>query len=159
MVGNAKWVSFNSEVAAVSVLQPHHVISITEGEHRAKFAVEHKSLLRLSFHDTEVLFSSEYVVFSLVDARKILAFVDAIPDGEGLIVHCQAGISRSAAVAKFLIQHRGYQLRKDKYCNGNMSMYNGRVYGVLRTVDHGNTRLLAAASQEEIDRYGKQPKW
>ena len=152
-----RWVSFYSELAAQSLTQKHNVISITEGDHRVKFPVEHKSLLRLSFHDVEELYSTEYTVFSLVDARKILEFVDKIPDGEGLIVHCQAGISRSAGVAKFLIQHRGFELRKDKFCSGKMDHYNTRVYGVLRTVDAGHIRLLAA-SEEEVERYGKQ-KW
>lgn len=154
-----RWVSFYSELAAQSVRQPHHVISITEGDHQVVFPVEHKSLLRLSFHDVDMLWStSEYTTFSLVDARKILDFVEKIPDGEGLIVHCQAGISRSAGVAKFLIQHRDFKLRTDKYCNGNMDHYNSRVYGVLRSVNMDNIRLLAA-TEADIERFGKQPKW
>lgn len=153
-----KYVSFYSEVAATNLRRPHRMISITEGDHRAKFPIEHTDLLRLSFHDVDDDFNGQYTMFSLVDARKILDFAGKVEDGEVLIVHCQAGISRSASVAKFLTQHKGFALLLDRYCNGKMDLYNSRVYGTLRMVDMDNVRLLAA-SEEEVERYGKQPKW
>ncbi|MFU5758931.1 protein-tyrosine phosphatase family protein, partial [Pseudomonas aeruginosa] len=37
-------------------------------------------------------------------------------EDEPIIVHCQAGMSRSAAVAKFLADKRGYTLNLSKPC-------------------------------------------
>lgn len=128
-------VSFYAERAAIILQQPHRIISITEGEHRAAFPIEHKAVLRLSFHDVDGYLGDQYTQFSAHDANRILDFIGNVEEDEVLIVHCQAGISRSAAVAKFLIQHKDYQLAKDRFCNGDMGGYNARVYGLLRMID------------------------
>ena len=47
------------------------------------------------------------------DLARILAFIDTLPPGGGLLVHCRAGISRSAAVALGLIV-RGFVERGDQ---------------------------------------------
>lgn len=64
--------------------------------------------LRLEFDDIDAPFDdSEYVLPTLKDIWKTIEFAAAIPQWEGtLLVHCQAGISRSAAIALTICAHR-----------------------------------------------------
>jgi predicted protein tyrosine phosphatase len=68
-----------------------------------------------------------YILFNEDMARMIINFVQSI-SGKGIktiIVHCWAGISRSAAVAKFLAENLKAQF-PDKYM-----LYNKLVYRIL----------------------------
>ena len=57
---------------------------------------------RLEFHDIDKP-ESGMVLFSENMARQIIDFVERIKDTKSLlIVHCNAGVSRSAAVARFV---------------------------------------------------------
>lgn len=71
------------------------------------------------------------------DAQKIVAFVKEVaPHVEGIIVHCRAGISRSAAVAKWICSQ--YQIPFDaKYLK-----YNDYVYRLM---------VLAAAGSGDAE--------
>ncbi|OQW68726.1 MAG: hypothetical protein BVN34_08620 [Proteobacteria bacterium ST_bin12] len=63
-------------------------------------------VLRLSFHDILPSTPDPDGVYALMrdkDAKAIVDFVRYVaPNVEGIIVHCKAGISRSAAVAKWI---------------------------------------------------------
>jgi len=64
-------------------------------------------VLRLSFHDVVPSQNPDdaYTLMTAEDAGKIVAFVRHVaPNVEGIIVHCRAGISRSAAVVKWIAQ-------------------------------------------------------
>lgn len=62
--------------------------------------------LNIEFSDiTKEMDSSEVKLMTLGDAQKIHDFVESLPDEvEKLIVHCYAGVSRSAAVAAGIAQ-------------------------------------------------------
>ncbi|HBE47650.1 MAG TPA: hypothetical protein DDW76_02245, partial [Cyanobacteria bacterium UBA11369] len=57
--------------------------------------------LRLEFHDIETPYDDpEYVLATTDDIAKVINFASEISQSEGdLLIHCQAGISRSSAVA------------------------------------------------------------
>jgi predicted protein tyrosine phosphatase len=90
---------------------PHVVVSITtpgDPHYPAKIKTNEHTLkvLRLVFHDldrivpgTEELASE---LFQPKQAQQILAVVKAYPEAQRLIVHCDAGLSRSPAVAAAL---------------------------------------------------------
>jgi len=78
------------------------VISITDP--KSKLAkIRDLPILRLQFHDIEKNYpiSSECgIKFTTLMAEEIIGFVDRIKDiSEILVIHCEAGISRSAATA------------------------------------------------------------
>jgi predicted protein tyrosine phosphatase len=108
------------------------VISITDfayTEHgsQAKLKEGWFDILRLEFDDITAP-QEPYVLFSAQQAREIIEFVQRCNDEklEGILVHCRAGISRSAAVAKWV---------SDKYNLAfpeNYDQYNLHVYQVLR---------------------------
>jgi predicted protein tyrosine phosphatase len=88
--------------------------------------------LRLSFHDVDPDHGkppSNPDLFTLMnddDARSIVAFVRSVADNADVImVHCRAGISRSAAVAKWIA--REYKLKFDH----RYEFYNKYVYRLL----------------------------
>jgi predicted protein tyrosine phosphatase len=66
---------------------------------------------------------SVYQAMTIEDARKIVAFVDNDARlADVIVVHCRAGISRSAAVAKWIA--RDYGLKFDhKYNKINMHVF------------------------------------
>lgn len=62
--------------------------------------------LQLIFHDITPDTpdpDQAYTLMTLDDAKKIVEFVRKVaPNANGIIVHCRAGISRSAAIAKWI---------------------------------------------------------
>lgn len=76
---------------------------------------------------------------------------------EPIIVHCQAGMSRSAAVAKFLADKRGYTLNLSKPCLGTTQFYNRHVYGTLNLND-AESMSAYYAELELADRLRGHPK-
>ena len=103
------------------------ILSITEPDwYPAKLKDGWHDILRLEFHDID-LYTEPYVLFNQQQARDIIRFVRNCHEGRivGIVVHCKAGISRSAAVAKWIAQN--YNLAfSDGY-----TLYNKHVYRVL----------------------------
>ena len=91
-----------------------------------------KYVLRLEFHDVESwthLDMDGLIRFSEEDAGKIIDFIEALPDElNGILVHCRAGISRSAAVAKWISAAHGLPFN-EKY-----NAYNYSVFAMLEKV-------------------------
>ena len=83
----------------------HAMISITDRKEEAALPAccQRKMLLRISFPDAERPIEG-HELFSSSDANKILDFVAQVVEAghRVLVVHCEAGISRSAAVAAAL---------------------------------------------------------
>ena len=113
-------VSFTSREHAESLLASPHVavISITDpGTPEASLDPDFAALLRLSFYDA--MPADEYLpaplpgLFNHLMARQIDNFVHELhvqPDPISLIVHCEYGVSRSAAVALFVADYAGAPL-------------------------------------------------
>lgn len=126
-------VYFCSEDCACQ-LTPRHftgIISIT-GNHEADLREGWGDVLRLKFDDIDTEMTSKeaqhYRLFEGDDAVNVLNWLEENEDIiEQVIVHCAAGISRSAAVAKFIAEHY-----KIKNFNHQYTLYNKHVYRVLR---------------------------
>lgn len=110
---------------------PAVVISIGDpGESKPRYAVDHIDVLRLEFDDVDEEIGSEYVMFDFQHARKILDYLKK-HEGKPVVVHCNAGISRSAAVVKYMVDKLGY-LRSERPSNTvKADHYNGWVYRQL----------------------------
>lgn len=110
-------------------------ISISGGTYpcsRASPKGEWKDGIFLQFDDVVSCTSgNEYVLFNEESAAEIIAFVEKYSASfkkYNLIVHCHAGISRSAAVAKFVNDY--FSVRKlDKF--NTYKFYNKLVYRTL----------------------------
>ncbi|NCN89504.1 MAG: hypothetical protein GW936_08735 [Gallionella sp.] len=98
-----------SHWAAISITQPGEHVDIKDGWH---------SVLRLHFHDIDTP-EEPYTLFSDQLANEIIDFVERVAD-------CQAGISRSAAIAKWIAERCGLGF-PEKYM-----LYNKHVYRTLR---------------------------
>ena len=124
------------------------IISITDpGADKAHFSDDSfHSVLRLCFDDVYdqggilpdedprgILWHSVYVFFDTLHARKIIEFIRA-STAKHLIVHCNAGISRSSAVAAFAADKYNYELSFGKY---DTSGANPRVSRLLNKVYNG----------------------
>jgi len=115
------------------------VISITDPDDQpAKLMDGWMAVHRLSFQDLDPTSSSEKklrtrVLMTKDQAREIAAFVASVADDvEGILVHCQGGISRSAAVSKWIAE----EYRLD--FNHSYQLYNKYVYRLL--VEAGQCR-------------------
>lgn len=108
-----------------------------------------KNLLRLTFHDIDLTkyrgeqlqkiidaYASkgqEFTPFTAEHAFQIFSFVKSLPpEIKGIIVHCSAGILRSAGIAKFLSDH--YQI---DYFAELYEYHNKHVYKTLAEVWRG----------------------
>ena len=90
---------------------PHVVISITSAADdvaRIPPSPETRAILRLSFADADVAHDPPLVLFDAAHARAIAAFVREHRDHvERIVVHCDAGLSRSPAVAAAITKWLG----------------------------------------------------
>ena len=96
------------------------LISITDPGDPARLPEGWAAVLRLEFDDIVPPFPilirdgnqhRDLAPFDASMATQVLEFVGAVlPDVNRIIVHCNAGISRSAAVARFLADYYGYRL-------------------------------------------------
>lgn len=115
---------------------PAVIISIGDpGEDQPNYAFSPIDVLRLEFHDIPNGISiddldSTYRQIDWHDARKILEFEQRYKDND-IIVHCHAGMSRSAAVAQYLGRRCGRVIDIAKPCNGDFKMLNKAVYRQL----------------------------
>lgn len=123
------WVTFLSAHGASIDKREAHVISIgSEGE-PYQLPVNVKNHIRLEFEDT--LYTEELnKPFTREHADQIIDFVKMCK-GEPIIVHCAMGMSRSAAVAKFVHDYYGYEFDMSKPCFGTTQHHNKLVYETL----------------------------
>ena len=124
---------YNRQVAE-SLSTPHHIISIGEHGDGWKLHPCQTHVLRLLFHDLEEFISQKYTLFSPEHAHTIIQWLQPIPEGELVIVHCEAGIARSAAIVKFMVDKLGYEFEADRYSNADYSLMNHLVYDTLVAV-------------------------
>ena len=104
------------------------MISITNsGDARTNLKDGWEQVLRLEFDDIDTA-EEPFALFSEQHARCVIQFAHQCHKEkiEGILVHCTAGVSRSAAVAKWIADC--YQLPfNEKYM-----LYNKHVHKVLR---------------------------
>lgn len=125
-------VGYYPRQVAQQLNRPLWVISVGEKGDGLKFSCEHQSVLRLEFDDiTEHL--DGYKLFSFNHAKRIIQWIDTLPDEcRMVVVHCEAGLSRSAAVAQFMITDMDFDLHVDVFSRKDFSLANSHVYGTLR---------------------------
>ena len=114
------------DIAVISITDPRTVQPRLDGWH---------SVLRVEFHDinpekiaspfirAEVV--SHYTLMSTDQAREIVAFVQAIQSNgvSGIMVHCEQGVSRSAAVARWIADRHGLRLSDEATAAHNRYVY------------------------------------
>jgi predicted protein tyrosine phosphatase len=109
------------------------VISVTQpSEPHASLKPGWRAILRLKFHDTDDE-ASILAVFSIEQARALVAFVEEHALGAvGVLVHCHAGVSRSAAIARFIGERYAVESFAKRYAS--YTRHNKLVYRRLRAV-------------------------
>ena len=107
--------------------KPHIVISITGGNNFVELPENknRKGLLRLSFGDIDFAEAGQNR-FGNIQAQQIIDFVKEYYNSIDVIIcHCEAGISRSAAVAGALAKRiNGDDDYYFKFHNPNMHVYS-----------------------------------
>jgi predicted protein tyrosine phosphatase len=105
------------------------IISINSDDKLANLSENWKYKLPLIFEDIDkplVHKGRELILFNGQMAKRIIEFVDSIQnDITVLIVHCDAGVSRSAAVAKFIAEMYHLEIPE------TYSIYNRHIYRTL----------------------------
>jgi predicted protein tyrosine phosphatase len=118
---NAEKIEPDNKMAIISIVSPGGYRNLSENW-------EHK--LHLDFDDIDTqgvdLKGEEYILFNKVMAKKVIDFIKALPEEvDYIVVHCWAGVSRSAAVAKFLAGYYGLQFPE------HYQLFNKHIYKVL----------------------------
>jgi len=113
------------------------IISINNPDYKFTLHPDWKYKLVLIFDDldTEVntVNGREPALFSSAQAREIIDFVELNKNNMSVLwINCVAGVSRSAACAKFISE------KYDLPFNHNYSLYNRYVYSTLVKEDKGN---------------------
>ena len=90
------------------------------------------SICRVHFHDVDpaIPCGEPHTLMNEADAMKIAQFVREVAPGvDGILVHCKAGVSRSAAVAKWIAR------QFDVPFNHKYDRYNKYVFDMLIKTD------------------------
>jgi predicted protein tyrosine phosphatase len=130
MVKRVKFVS-RTHAESTSGIADCAVISITEPSSflgLADLKGGWFEVLRLEFDDVDpaTCFDETDKFMSIHQAHVIAAFVDSVaPNVSSIMVHCKAGVSRSAAVAKWIAER--YELPFDHH----YKYYSRHVYKLL----------------------------
>jgi len=86
------------------------LISISEPDVEPARLAEFPEILRLVFHDVDDRVPDQWVLFDEDHARAVIDFVHRLqqaPEAYQVLVHCRAGISRSAATALYVMEATG----------------------------------------------------
>lgn len=140
----AEQVGFNDQSLKSVLISLNSPPEITQGSsHPNLIEAAWSKILRLQFHDADVsgrsidsrisaiVESNQLVLFTEEQAVEILKFLREHQDSHThVIVHCEGGISRSAAVSKFIAQIYNLEFPE------GYSLYNRHVYSTLLRV-HG----------------------
>ena len=115
------------------------IISISEPDSasgEAKLMGEWHSVHRLDFHDIETeIPGKNYLLMTQSQRKQIVDFVHKVaPEVQGIVVHCPAGISRSAAVAKWIAEVY------DLPFNHEYDRFNKHVYNLLVEACHYSSK-------------------
>lgn len=93
---------------------------------------------RIFCDDVEDEIDSSYRLFDYIDAVKIIDYLDKYR-GKDVMVHCAAGVSRSPACAKWMVDYLGYTLAEFNGLPGQCFVaHNTHVYYILKRamLDH-----------------------
>ena len=85
-------------------------------------------MLRSQFSDVDMQFSEEELETAISESQalEIVDYVHAVaPHVDGILVHCRGGVSRSAAVAKWIAKTLGLPF------NHQYALFNTHVYDQL----------------------------
>ena len=113
------------------------LISIRDKEKSTNLLSGWKNLLALQFDDIDPeevksafpcdfeRMMKDYITMSDVDVMAIKQFVENLPKSiDSIYIHCHAGRSRSATIAKFVSEKIGAELKKSRDINLNNFIYN-----------------------------------
>lgn len=138
---------------ALPARDDHVMVSISEPEAPpACLALPEERILRLSFHDVDPAGNPDgtWQLFDEEQARSVMDFLDQIQGSAApwdLLVHCRAGISRSAAVALFAEAHTGCAFPRRPFAG----LANEHVLSVLGKVSgHYPSRPRALPRKERF---------
>jgi len=127
-----KQVIFLSRKEAEGSLNPTWAVISISGLDPARLKDGWGAVLRLEFDDIDpdpkAMFAEDpYILFSIDHAYQIIEFAHRCNDEsvDGIVVHCHAGVSRSAAVAKWISERFGL------YFPEGYALYNKHVYETL----------------------------
>ena len=107
------------------------------------FKEDHKNVLRLIFDDVdkdmEVVYLGEreprnLYTMSEEQGKKLFEFIKVNNNAINFVVHCAAGVSRSGAVAKFIMEYTGGEEDRDFYVLNPNTRPNGTVLRILRNL-------------------------
>lgn len=123
------------------------VISISDAAHGpAQLKPGWRNVLRLEFYDRDKP-TLGLTTFNDTHAKAILDFLELVaPHVDGIAVHCFAGISRSAAVAKFIAEMFRIEVP------GNFAQPNQLVFETLQA--HKNFRQQRPGIQTQAPSAG-----
>lgn len=149
-----KKIQFHPQYVAEQIIPDYTmaIISIVEPGRDRQLHPNWAARLDLAFHDADpdnfIGRECVYTLFDIHQAKQIISFISSLPATvKELHVHCYAGVSRSAAVAKFCAE------LFDCPFPATYALYNKHVYKMLRQAMFSD--LVLPASAEDI---AKQPK-
>lgn len=118
----AETIDSDNSTAMISIRSPNFEVNLMSGW----------NYLHISeFNDIDTKMFP-WKLFDKDQARAMIDFLDDLPDHvDAVIVHCEAGISRSAAVALFIRDYYGAEL---KVLNRDTECYNRHVRRTLEDV-------------------------
>jgi len=93
----------------ISITTPGHELAKIPGSEGGIYtgwddivAFQFHDIIPEDLRDLRDAHGKDFVCFDMSMAKKIIEWIDGIPDKREILVHCDAGISRSMAVGRFI---------------------------------------------------------
>ena len=115
-----------ADCAVISISEPNNFLGL------ADLKEGWYEVLRMEFDDLDPETCSDHSnkFMTIHQARVIAAFVDSVATNvNSIVVHCKAGVSRSAAVAKWVAERYGLPF------DHQYGSYNRHVYKLLDSLE------------------------
>lgn len=146
MVNSVSWHA-RRDAVVIDPSDCRAMISVSEPGSPAPLKEGWKKILRLEFHDIQEVTDDDelrYTIFTTEMASKTIDFIDSIQDSVSHIyVHCYLGVSRSAAIARFIADRYGLPFNRE------YNLYNKFVNRLLATED-ARRMFVARKNDEQI---------
>ena len=121
---------FDSILNVISISTPGHDEASIPGEWERRLNLSFHDIVPEDIRDLRTVNGDDLTPFTTEMGNTTLDWIESVPEGADILVHCDAGVSRSVGVARFIVMLTGRELMLRGGTTSDQ-FYNVHVFNVL----------------------------